>query len=67
MRVDFAPSNNELYKNLFFGVQGTGGSTAMANSFMQYREAGATARAMLKDAAAKRWGVAWPGARSSAA
>lgn len=55
--VEFAPANAELYKNLFFGMQGTGGSTAMANSFQQYRQAGATARAMLISAAAKAWSV----------
>ncbi len=43
--VEFAPANAELYKNLFFGIQGTGGSTAIPNSFMQYRQAGAAARA----------------------
>src|SRR5437868_13853272 len=30
MRADHAPSNPILYKNLAFGVQGTGGSTAIA-------------------------------------
>ena len=55
---EFAPSNPELYANLLFGkFQGTGGSTAMANSFMQYRKAGAAAREMLISAAAKEWGV----------
>ncbi len=54
----FAPSNPEVYQNLLFGVQGTGGSTAMANSFDQYRQAGATARAMIVNAAADAWGVA---------
>lgn len=58
MRVDFAPANAKLYNNLFFGpYQGTGGSTAIANSFMQYREAGAAARAMLVAAAARAWSV----------
>lgn len=56
--VEFAPSNPQVYVNTAFGVQGTGGSTAMANSFMQYREAGAAARAMLVAAAAEAWGVA---------
>jgi isoquinoline 1-oxidoreductase beta subunit len=56
-RVEFAPANAELYKNLLFGIQGTGGSTAIANSFEQYRTAGATARAMLIEAASTRWGV----------
>ena len=55
---EFAPSNPELYANLAFGqFQGTGGSTAMSNSFMQYRTAGAAAREMLLSAAAESWGV----------
>ncbi|MEM9523626.1 MAG: xanthine dehydrogenase family protein molybdopterin-binding subunit [Pseudomonadota bacterium] len=57
LRVEFAPSNTEIYKNLLFGVQGTGGSTAIANSFDQYRQAGATARAMLTAAASEAWGI----------
>ena len=57
MRAQSAPANAALYKNLMFGVQGTGGSTAMANSFDQMRKAGAAARAMLVEAAAKAWGV----------
>ncbi|SON53591.1 Isoquinoline 1-oxidoreductase subunit beta [Hartmannibacter diazotrophicus] len=57
MKAEFAPANVELYKNLFFGIQGTGGSTSMANSFEQYRKAGAAAREMLKAAAAKDWSV----------
>jgi isoquinoline 1-oxidoreductase beta subunit len=55
--VEFAPSNPQLYANSLFGVQGTGGSTAMANSFLQYRAAGAAAKAMIVAAAAKSWGV----------
>ncbi len=57
MRAEGAPANQELYANLFIGVQGTGGSTAMANSFTQMRKAGAAARAMLVAAAAQEWGV----------
>ncbi|GAB4515244.1 MAG: xanthine dehydrogenase family protein molybdopterin-binding subunit [Roseibium sp.] len=57
VRVEFAPSNPQLYANSLFGVQGTGGSTAMANSFLQYRAAGAAAKAMIVAAAAKSWGV----------
>ena len=55
--VEHAPSNPEVYKNLLFGIQGTGGSTAIANSFMQYRQAGAAAKAMILAAAAEAWGV----------
>ncbi|WP_292294501.1 xanthine dehydrogenase family protein molybdopterin-binding subunit [Marivita sp.] len=57
VEVEFAPSNPELYKNFLFGLQGTGGSTAMANSFDQYRQAGAVVRAMIVAAAASEWGV----------
>lgn len=57
VEVEFAPSNPEVYKNLLFGVQGTGGSTAMANSFDQYRQAGAVVRAMIVAAAASEWGL----------
>ncbi|MEO1330860.1 MAG: xanthine dehydrogenase family protein molybdopterin-binding subunit [Pseudomonadota bacterium] len=55
---EFAPSDNALYKNLFFGAQGTGGSSAIANSYPQYRAAGAAAREVLVKAAAEAWGVA---------
>ena len=41
----------------FGPMQGTGGSSAIANSFLQYRSAGATARAMLVAAAAEAWHV----------
>ena len=51
----FAPADNSRYANLFWGTQGTGGSTAMANSFAQYRKAGAAALARLKSAAAAEW------------
>ncbi|NIZ13967.1 xanthine dehydrogenase family protein molybdopterin-binding subunit [Phaeobacter sp. HF9A] len=55
---EFAPSNPKLYNNLLFGpLQATGGSTAIANSFEQYRTAGAAAREMLIAAAAADWGV----------
>lgn len=58
INVESAPANAKLYNNLLWGpMQGTGGSTAIANSFMQMRKAGATARHMLVAAAAKRWNV----------
>ncbi len=58
MRAEAAPADDALYKNLAFGAQGTGGSTAIANSYIQMRKAGAAARAMLVEAAAEEWGVA---------
>jgi len=58
IHVEGAPANAKLYNNLFWGnLQGTGGSTAIANSFEQMRKAGAAARQMLVDAAAKKWAV----------
>jgi len=57
IRVESAPADAEKYANLAFGAQGTGGSTAMANSWDQLRNAGAEARARLIAAAAKEWSV----------
>jgi isoquinoline 1-oxidoreductase beta subunit len=58
IRVEGAPADAKLYNNLAFGpFQGTGGSTAIANSYDQLKNAGATARAMLVTAAANRWQV----------
>src|SRR5450631_4066949 len=57
VRVESAPANVKLYANSAFGMQGTGGSSAMANSWSQLREAGAKGRAMLLAAAAKDWKV----------
>jgi isoquinoline 1-oxidoreductase beta subunit len=56
--VESAPADAKRYANLAFGnLQGTGGSSAMANSWTQLREAGAKARAMLIAAAANKWQV----------
>ncbi|MFC0398728.1 xanthine dehydrogenase family protein molybdopterin-binding subunit [Paraburkholderia rhizosphaerae] len=58
VRVESAPADAKRYANLSFGtMQGTGGSSAMANSWMQLRDAGAKARAMLITAAAQQWQV----------
>jgi isoquinoline 1-oxidoreductase subunit beta len=58
VRVESAPADAKRYANLAFGtMQGTGGSSAMANSWMQLRQAGARARAMLLSAAAAQWRV----------
>jgi isoquinoline 1-oxidoreductase beta subunit len=45
------------YNDPAFGMQITGGSTAVKHSYTQYRELGARTRAMLLAAAAKQWGV----------
>lgn len=58
VRVESAPADASRYNNLSWGpTQGTGGSSSIANSWEQLRKAGATARAMLVEAAAKDWGV----------
>ncbi|MES0884296.1 xanthine dehydrogenase family protein molybdopterin-binding subunit [Roseibium sp. SCP14] len=58
IQFEFAPSNAALYGNTEAGgYQGTGGSSAMRNSFAQYRQAGAAAREMLIEAAAQTWEV----------
>ena len=58
VRVESAPADAKRYANLAFGtIQGTGGSSAMANSWNQLREAGAKARVMLLAAAAQEWKV----------
>jgi isoquinoline 1-oxidoreductase beta subunit len=57
MRAEAAPADVSKYANTLFGIQATGGSTAIANSYEQMRRAGATARAMLVAAAAAEWGV----------
>jgi isoquinoline 1-oxidoreductase beta subunit len=58
VKVEGAPNDTEKYKNLAFGMMGTGGSSAIANSYEQHRKAGAAARAALLAAAAKQWRVA---------
>jgi len=58
VRVESAPSDARRYGNrLLGGAQVTGGSTAMAEGWDQLRRAGATARAMLVEAAAREWSV----------
>jgi isoquinoline 1-oxidoreductase beta subunit len=61
MRAEGAPAKVPTYGNKAFdpsgNVQGTGGSTSMASSWQELREAGATARAMLVAAAAAKWDV----------
>jgi isoquinoline 1-oxidoreductase beta subunit len=55
--LEHAPANEKLYANPVFGVQATGGSTSVRAFWKPLRAAGATARAMLVQAAAKQWQV----------
>lgn len=59
LEVEGAAGNTKLYGNVAWGgtAQGTGGSSAMFSSFDRYRKAGAIARTMLVNAAAKQWNV----------
>ena len=57
VRVESAPADVKRYANLAFKMQGTGGSSAMANSWEQLRDAGAKGRAIMMAAAAKEWKV----------
>lgn len=69
--VDWAQMRGELadageqYKDPAFGIQMTGGSGTVAHSFIQYREIGAKARAMLVAAAAAEWKVSPDQVRTS--
>ena len=54
---EHAPANEKLYANSLFHMQGTGGSSSIASSYLEMRNAGAAARAMFVQAAAKRWNV----------
>src|SRR3954447_8518145 len=60
-----APPNDKLYGNPTFGLQVTGNSNSIRAFWKPLRNAGASARAMLVQAAAKQWqggGGGWPAA-----
>lgn len=60
VRVEGRAGNPKWYGNLAMGgaFQITGGSSSMPSSWERYRKAGAAARELLKQAAAKQWKVA---------
>src|SRR5713101_2381302 len=55
--LEHASANEKLYANPAFGIQATGGSTSVRAFWEPLRAAGATARAMLIQAAAQEWQV----------
>ena len=57
VEVLHAPPNDKLYGNPTFGLQVTGNSNSIRAWWMPLRKAGATARAMLVQAAAAEWQV----------
>lgn len=56
VNASLAPAG-DAYKDPFFGIQMTGGSSGVPHSWVQYREIGAATRAMLVAAAAEQWQV----------
>ncbi|MBH5385236.1 xanthine dehydrogenase family protein molybdopterin-binding subunit [Bradyrhizobium diversitatis] len=57
VEVQHAPPDDKLYGNPTFGLQVTGNSNSIRAWWLPLRKAGATARAMLVQAAAAEWGV----------
>jgi isoquinoline 1-oxidoreductase beta subunit len=58
MRFAFAPADAVRYRNLRYVVaQATGGSTSTSEAWVQMRQVGAAARAMIVRAAAREWKV----------
>jgi isoquinoline 1-oxidoreductase beta subunit len=57
VKTEFAPAAAEYGNPLLGGSQMTGGSTSVRSAWIPMREAGATARLMLVNAAAQTWGV----------
>src|SRR5580698_460382 len=55
--LEHAAPNDKLYGNPIFGIQVTGNSNSIRAFWKTMRNAGATGRAMLVEAAAKRWNV----------
>lgn len=57
VRVEHAPPNEKLYFNPMLGVQATGNSNSVRGFWKPLRQAGATSRACLIEAAARAWNV----------
>ena len=55
--VEHAPPSDKLYANPVFGIQVTGNSNSVRSFWEPLRNAGASARAMLVQAAAQQWQV----------
>src|SRR4051812_46875855 len=55
--IEHSPPDDKTYANPLIGLQLTGGSTSVRGTYKPLRQAGATARTMLVNAAAQRWQV----------
>jgi isoquinoline 1-oxidoreductase beta subunit len=56
IQIEPAPAAPE-YADPDYGMQVTGGSSSIRSSWQSFRNAGATARSLLVEAAAQKWGV----------
>jgi isoquinoline 1-oxidoreductase beta subunit len=57
VKVQHAPPDEKLYANPMIGVQATGNSNSIRAFWKPMRQAGASTRACLVEAAAREWGV----------
>jgi isoquinoline 1-oxidoreductase subunit beta len=57
LTLEHAPPSDKLYGNPLFGIQATGNSNSVRAWWKPLRAAGASARAMLVQAAARQWQV----------
>jgi isoquinoline 1-oxidoreductase beta subunit len=57
LTLEHAPPSDKLYGNPLFGIQATGNSNSVRAWWKPLRTAGASARAMLVQAAARQWQV----------
>src|ERR1700731_2219121 len=62
--LEAAPPNDKLYGNPTFGIQVTGNSNSVRAFWLPLRKAGASARAMLVEAAARIWHTDVAGCRT---
>ena len=62
--LEHAPPNDKLYANPATGLQSTGGSTSVRAFWLPLRKAGASARALMVQAAANTWNADPAGCRT---
>src|SRR5271168_3710272 len=65
LTLEHAPPSDKLYGNPMFGIQATGNSNSIRAWWKPLRAAGASARAMLVQAAAQQWQVDSAGCSAS--
>jgi isoquinoline 1-oxidoreductase beta subunit len=65
VQIEASPPSDALYGNPIFHIQVTGNSNSVRAFFLPLRNAGATARALLVEAAAQLWEVEWISCRTA--